>query len=135
MKDLVAKRKLSDEFYIESSATSTEEIRNGIGNPIYPPAKEELERRSVPYDPNKKARQLNKNDYNKFDVFLCMDTNNIRNIKRIFPSDPDNKIKKLMDFDGSSKDVADPWYYGNFDITFDDIYEGCIALLEYLISY
>jgi len=135
MKDLVAKKNLENEFYIESSATSSEEIWNGIGNPIYPPARAELEKRGIPYDNKKRAYQINKSDYDKFDLLLCMDSNNLRNIKRLFPSDPENKIKKLMDFEGSSKDVADPWYYGNFDITFDDIYKGCSALLEYLISY
>jgi len=135
MKNLVAKHNLSDEFYIESCATSTEEIWNGIGNPIYPPARAELERNNIPFDKNKRARLITKSDYDKFDLLICMDSRNLRNIKGYIPNDPENKIKKLMEFAGSSADVADPWFYGNFDVTFEDITRGCNALLDSLISY
>ena len=132
MKDLVNKNNLGDEFLIASSATSTEEIWNGIGSPVYPPAKAELQKHGISCE-DKRAVLLQPDDYDKYDLFVVMDTNNLRNIKRIFKSDPLGKIKKLMDFEGSSKDVADPWYYGNFDVTFNDIYSGCQALLKELI--
>ena len=135
MKDLVKKENLSDEFYIKSSATSTEEIWNGVGNPIYPPARLELEKNGIEYDQNKRAVQVKQEDYENYDLFVCMDSNNLRNIKRIFQKDPENKIKKLLDYTGSGKDVADPWYYGNFDVTFNDITEGCAALLKEVINY
>ena len=124
MKKLVSDNGLENKFVIKSSATSTEEI----GNPIYPPALAELKRNNIPLT-EKKAVQLKNSDYKNYDMFICMDNNNIRNIKYIFPTDPDNKISKLL----GAKDVADPWYYGNFDVTFRDITEGCQRLLETLI--
>ena len=127
-KDLVKKRGLEKEFAIFSSATSTEEI----GNSIYPPAARELERNGISYE-KRRATQLKKEDYSKYDLFICMDSNNIRNVKRIFPSDEMNKIKKLMDYTNRGGDVADPWYSDRFDIAYRDIYEGCTALLEELI--
>ena len=131
MKDLVKKQNLNADFLISSSATSSEEIWNGIGNPIYPPAKAELKKHGIPYE-DRCATLLKPQDYDNFDLFICMDDNNLRNIKRIFKSDPKNKIKKLMEFTGSQKDVADPWYYGNFDVTYSDILKGCSALLTEL---
>lgn len=124
MKKLVADRKLQNDFLIKSSATSTEEI----GNTIYPPALAELKRNNIPVT-EKRAVQLKASDYYNYDMFICMDENNLRNIKRIFKSDPQNKISKLL----KENDVADPWYYGNFDTTFNDITIGCKALLENLI--
>ena len=134
MKDLIAKANLSHEFYISSSATSSEEIWNGIGNPVYPPARAELSKHGISCD-GKRAVQLKPQDYGNYDLFICMDENNLRNIKRIFRTDPENKIKKLMNYAGSAKDVADPWYYGNFDVTYSDILTGCAALLKELINY
>ena len=131
MKDLIAKRNLSDDFFISSSATSSEEIWNGIGNPVYPPAEAELKKHGI-FCNGKRAVQLKPQDYEKYDLFICMDENNLRNIKRIFKTDPDNKINKLMNYEGSCKDVADPWYYGNFDVTYNDILSGCKALLKEL---
>ena len=128
MKDLVNRENLSNEFYIASAATSTEEI----GNPVYPPIKEIMVKHGVPFE-NHRAKQLKQNDYNNFDLFVAMDENNLRNIHRIFPSDKDGKIKKLLSFCGSDRDVADPWYYGNFEQTYGDILSGCTALLESLI--
>ncbi len=125
---LVQDKGMSDKFIISSSATSTEEIIGGIGNPVYPPAKAELLRHGLSSE-GKRAVQLKQSDYDKYDLFIAMDQNNIRNIARIFKSDPDNKVKKLMDYVGGG-DVADPWYTGNFDITYRDIYNGCTALLE-----
>lgn len=131
-KDMVKKRGLEDEFIIESSATSTEEIWNGIGNPIYPPARAELAKHGL-RDDNKRATLLLREDYDKYDYFLCMDERNMRNIFRIFPSDPEGKVKKLMSYEGSNRDVADPWYCGNFDVTYRDIYDGCKAFLDTLV--
>ena len=130
MKDMVAKQGLADMFYIASSATSTEEIWRGIGNPVYPPAKAELARHGISCE-GKRAVQVTAEDYNKFDIILCMDTNNMRNIKRIIPSDPQKKIHKLMDF-ANGGDVADPWYTGDFTTTYKDVTAGCSGLLEYL---
>lgn len=131
LKDMVSRRGLSDNFVIASCATSTEEIWGDIGNPVYPPAKAELAKHGINCD-GKRAVQLKKSDYPKYDLFIGMDSTNIRNMHRILGGDPDGKIRKLMEFTGSSKDVADPWYSGNFDITYRDIYKGCEALLESL---
>lgn len=122
---------LGGNFTVASSATSTEEIWNGIGNPIYPPAKAELKRRKIPFG-ERRAVQLKKSDYEKYDLFVGMDSANIRNMERIFGSDPKGKIKKLMDYTSRGGDVADPWYSGNFSLAYEDIYEGCRALLESL---
>lgn len=131
MKDMVARRGIADDFVISSCATSTEEIWGDIGNPVYPPAKAELAKHGINCE-GKRAVQLKKSDYPKYDIFIGMDSMNIRNMHRILGGDPDDKIRKLMEFTGSGKDVADPWYSGNFDITYRDIYNGCEALLETL---
>ena len=131
MKDMVAKQGLEDEFYIASCATSTEEIWHGVGNPVYPPAQRELAKHGISCD-GKRAVQITVEDYNKYDIILCMDSNNMRNIKRIIPSDPDGKIHKLMTFAGTGVDVADPWYTGDFTTTYNDVLAGCKGLLEYL---
>ena len=133
LKDMVKKRGMEDQFYIESCATSTEEIWNGVGNPVYPPAKRELAKHGISCD-GKRARQVTKADYDKFDYLICMDNNNMRNIKWIIPSDPQNKISKLMNFAGSDADVADPWHTGDFEITYKDIVRGCEGLIEFLES-
>jgi protein-tyrosine phosphatase len=132
-KDMVSKAEISDEFEISSSATSTEEIWNGIGNPVYPPAKRELEKHGIKCD-GKRAVQLKKNDYENYDLFIGMDSANIRNMTRILDGDPKNKIRKLMNYTASGGDVADPWYSDRFDIAYKDIYDGCKALLEELIK-
>ena len=131
MKDMVSKRGIADKFYIASAATSTEEIWNGKGNPVYPPAKAELKKHGILSD-GKYAVQLKKNDYEKYDMFIGMDSANIRNMRRIFGNDKDEKIFKLMSFCGCGNDVADPWYSGDFETTYNDIFKGCKALLEYL---
>ena len=129
MKKLVSDKGLENDFKIQSSATSREEIWGDIGNPIYPPALAELKKNNIPVT-EKRAVQLTAEDYDKYDMFICMDDNNLRNIKHIFKTDPQNKISKLL----TDKDVADPWYYGNFDVTFNDITKGCKALLEILTN-
>ena len=128
-KFLVKERGLEDEFVIRSSATSTEEIWNGIGNPIYPPAAEELKRRGIPFE-KRRAVQLKRDDLDDYDVFIGMDSANIRNMHRILGEGADGKIVKLMDLTARGGDVADPWYSDRFDIAYRDIYEGCLALLD-----
>lgn len=132
-KDMVKKNGKADEFFIASSATSTEEIWNGIGNPVYQPAKEELAKHGLSCD-GKRATQLQKSDYDKYDYFICMDNNNIRNISKIFGSDPQNKVKKLMEYTERGGDVADPWYSRRFDIAYRDIYDGCEGLYKKLVK-
>ena len=132
-KDLIKKQGRESDFTVASSATSTEEIYGGIGNPVYPPAKAELLRHGITCE-GKRAVQLKKSDYDKYDLFLAMDSMNIRNIGRIFGADPLGKVHRLMDFTPRRGDVADPWYSGEFDTAYKDIYEGCVCLLEKLIS-
>ena len=132
-KDLINKKGLRDKFIVSSSATSTEEIWNGVGNPVYPPAKRVLNSRGINCD-GKRAVQLKKEDYNNYDYFVGMDGANIRNMHRILMGDPDKKIYKLLTFAGRSDDVADPWYTGDFETTYRDVSEGCNALLEYIIN-
>lgn len=132
-KDMVKNEGLENQIFISSSATSTEEIWNGIGNPVYPPAKEELASHGLSCG-TKRAVQLKKSDYSEYDLFVAMDSMNVRNIKRIFQSDRDNKIKKLMDFTERGGNVADPWYSRRFDVAYNDIFDGCTALLKVLKS-
>ena len=130
-KDLITKQGIEHNFFVSSSATSTEEIWGDVGNPVYPPAKAELKKHGITCD-GKRAVQLKKSDYDQYDLFVAMDSMNIRNIGRIFGSDPDGKVHKLMDYTDRKGDVADPWYSGQFDVAYRDIYEGCVALLERL---
>lgn len=130
-KNLACKMNISDRFSVSSSATSTEEIWNGRGNPVYPPAREELLKHGISCE-GKRAVQLKKSDYAKYDLFIGMDSNNIRNMMRIFGSDPDGKIHKLLKYANDSGDVADPWYTGLFDTAYNDILRGCIALINSL---
>lgn len=127
MKDLVRQAGLEYDFIIASAATSTEEI----GNPVYPPAREELKKHGLSCK-GKYAVQLKASDYDKWDMFVIMDEYNRRNIDRIFRTDPENKIHKLLTFAGRDDDVDDPWYSRRFDIAWNDIYEGCTALLASL---
>lgn len=132
LKDMVKRQNLQNNFIICSSATSTEEIWNGIGNPVYPPAKKVLEHHGI--NPvGKQAVQLKKSDYNKYDLFIGMDSANIKNMKRIFDSNSNDKIHKLMEYTGSTADVFDPWYTRNFEKCYNDIFKGCEALLKTLI--
>ena len=131
-RDMIKRRKLENEFSVSSSATSTEEIWGDIGNPVYPPAKAELAKHKI-FCEGKRAVQLKKSDYEKYDLFIGMDSMNIRNMHRILGGDPDDKIRKLMEYTGRGGDVADPWYSGRFDVAYRDIYDGCEALLETLI--
>ncbi|MBP1560796.1 MAG: low molecular weight phosphotyrosine protein phosphatase [Oscillospiraceae bacterium] len=129
-KDMAEKQGFSHDFYVSSSATSTEEIYRGVGNPVYPPARAELEKHGISCG-GKRAVQLQKSDYDKYDLFIGMDSANIRNMNRILGGDPDGKIRKLMEYT-TGGDVADPWYSGNFEAAYRDIYNGCEALLKSL---
>ena len=129
MKDLVEKAGLSAQFHIASAATSTEEIWNGIGNPVYPPAKAKLAEHGIGCG-GKRAVQLTSSDYGKYDYLIGMDSANIRNMRRMLGSDPEGKIHKLLSFAGSDRDISDPWYTGDFDATYRDVTEGCEALLR-----
>ncbi|MCQ2246084.1 MAG: low molecular weight phosphotyrosine protein phosphatase [Bacteroidaceae bacterium] len=125
MKDLVQKAGLENQFYIESAATSTEEL----GNEVYPPAKRKLAEHGISCK-GKTARQITRADYNRFDMLIGMDDWNLRNMKRFWPEDSEGKIYKLMDFTNRPGDVADPWYTGDFEATWRDCLEGCEALLN-----
>ena len=125
MKKLVRDAGLESEFEISSCAVSYEEA----GNDIYPPAKDELRRRGVPFS-SRRAVRAQKQDYDEYDLFVVMDSSNLRNLTRIFEGDDEGKIHKLLEYTGQMRDVTDPWYSGNFDVAFDDIYAGCRALLE-----
>lgn len=127
MKDLVQKAGLTDHFYIESAATSTEEI----GNEVYPPAKRKLAEHGISCK-GKTARQMTRSDYQRFDLLIGMDDWNIRNMTRIAEGDPEGKIHKLLDYTARKGDVADPWYTGDFDATWRDVTEGCRELLKSL---
>ena len=120
-----------EDFSVASSATSTEEIWRGTGNPVYPPAKAVLAKHGISCE-GKRAVQLEKSDYKKYDMFVGMDTANIRNMTRMLGGDPDGKIYKLMQFTGSGADVSDPWYSRDFDRAYADICSGCRALFEHL---
>ena len=127
LKDMLKKAGLSSRVSVASSATSTEEIWNGVGNPVYPPAKRELALHGLSCE-GKRAVQLTRADYDTYDLLIGMDSANIRNMHRILGGDPHGKIRKLMDYAGGG-DVADPWYTGNFDVTYRDIEAGCRGLL------
>ena len=131
MKSIISERGLSDRFYIASAATSTEEIWNGVGNPVYPPAKRELAKHGISCE-GKRAVQITKADYGKYDYILGMEERNIRNILRIVGKDPEHKVKLLRDYSDHPRDIADPWYTGNFESTYRDVVEGCEGFLLYL---
>ena len=129
MKDLVKKAGLSSQFHIESAATSREEI----GNPIYPPARRKLTEHRISCGGHA-ARQLTKSDYNAFDLLIGMDKANLRNMQRICGGDPYGKIHLLLDYTRHPRDVADPWYTGDFEATWQDVLAGCQGLLKELLQ-
>lgn len=128
-KQMVAKRGLTEQFYINSAATSTEEW----GNPIYPPARRKLQEMGVPIADHR-AVQMMAGDYARYDLLIGMDANNLRAMRRIAGGDPDGKLHRLLDYTGAPGDVADPWYTGDFDAAYDDISRGCQALLDHLTN-
>lgn len=124
-KDMVKKKGLSGSFMIASAATSTEEI----GNEVHPGTRKLLNRLGISTD-GKYAIQMKKSDYKEYDYILAMDQRNITNINRIIGIDSEKKVQKLLDYTYRSGDIADPWYTGNFDKTYEDIYAGCDGLLK-----
>jgi protein-tyrosine phosphatase len=129
-KDKIRSRGLNEQFYVESAAVSTEEI----GNSIYPPAKRCLNAHGIPFDTSKTARQITRADYDRFDLIICMDRMNLRWLKYIIPNDPDNKVRLMMSYAGQDRDVADPWYTGDFETTYRDLTEATGKLLEAVIQ-
>lgn len=129
MKDLVKKNNCEDDFLICSSATSSEEL----GNPVHYGTKAVLDRLGISCK-GKYAVKLTASDYNKYDYFIGMDEYNRRNMLRIFGSDPQNKISCLLDYTDNPREVADPWYTGNFNLTFNDITEGLNAFYDFIKS-
>ena len=127
MKDLVKKAGLEGQFHIESAATSTEEI----GNPVYPPVKRKLAEHGIDCT-GKTARQLKNSDYDQYDLLIGMDRANLRNMHRIGAGDFAGKLRLLMDYTDHPGDVADPWYTGDFETTWQDVLTGCQGLLKYL---
>ncbi len=126
-KDLAEKAGRSERFNVASAATSYEEI----GNPVHPGTAKILDRLEISYG-NKRAVHLERSDYEKYDYLVCMDSANIRNTLRIMGSDRDKKVHKLLSFAGFDKDVADPWYTGDFEATYEDVLAGCIGLLKHI---
>lgn len=133
MRDLARKYGVSDRLHIESSATSREEI----GNSIYPPAAQQLAAHGIS-SRGHRARQFTVDDYNSFDLVVVMEEYNIRNLLRIIGCDCEAKVWKLLDFKAAvcartmGDDISDPWYHGNFEKTYNEILEGCEALMQYL---
>ena len=128
-KDMVERRGLADQFYIASAATSGEEH----GNPVHWGTREKLKEHGIS-TAGKYAVQLKKSDYENYDYLIGMETWNIRNMNKIIGSDPDHKVHRLLDFSDRPRDIADPWYTGNFDVTYNDIKEGCEALLWHILE-
>lgn len=126
-KDMAAKLGRSDEFCVASAATSYEEI----GNPVHYGTARILDGLGISYK-GKRAVHLEKSDYEKYDYLICMDRANVRNTLRIVGDDPENKVHKLLEFAESDADVADPWYTGNFDVTYRDVVAGCKGLLSHI---
>ncbi|WP_367569135.1 low molecular weight protein-tyrosine-phosphatase [Lacrimispora sp.] len=129
MKDMIEKERLSDCFYVASAATSTEEI----GNPVHRGTREKLKQYGISTE-GKYAMQVSRKDYDKYDYLIGMDKRNVTNMLRILGGDPKGKVKQLLDFSNNPRDIADPWYTGDFDLTYDDVYEGCQALLSYILD-
>lgn len=128
LKELVRRKGLENEFLIKSSATSFEEI----GNDVHYGTIKKLNEEKIPVE-HRQATRLEVTDYEKYDYILGMESNNIKNIMRIIGEDKDKKVFRLLDFSDNPRDIADPWYTGNFDKTYEDIYEGCIALLNKIL--
>lgn len=128
-RNMVKERGLSHLITVASSATSREEI----GNPVHPGTKRKLKEYGIHTD-GKYAVQLKKSDYEEYDYLLAMEQYNIKNAMRILGSDPEGKVARLLDYSDRPRDIADPWYTGNFDVTYEDIYEGCEALLTHILN-
>lgn len=129
MKDLVQKAGLDGQLAIASAATSTEEI----GNPVYPPARRKLAEHGIRCN-GKRARQLRRDDYTRYDLLIGMDRANVRNMERICGGDPEGKLHLLLEYTARPGEVADPWYTGDFQATWEDVEAGCTGLLQSLLD-
>lgn len=129
MKDLVTKAGISEEFIISSLAATTEEL----GHDMYPPAKQLLTQKGIPFSP-RKARLLTKKDYESADYIVCMDTENLTDLAYLTQGDPEKKVSLLLDWAKEHREVADPWYTGDFEATYQDVVKGCSALLQKLLE-
>ena len=129
LKDMVKKAGEEENFTIASMAATQEEI----GNDLYPPAKRKLREKGIPFSP-RGARQMTRADYEKFDYIIGMDEENLYDMRRICGGDPEKKISLLLDWTDTPRDVADPWYTGNFEATYRDLDAGCSALLQKLLE-
>ena len=127
LKDMLRRAGKAEEFQVDSAATSTEEI----GNPVYPPMRRVLAEHGIDCT-GKTARRMTRADYDEYDLLIGMDHANLRNMTRICGGDPDGKIRLLMSYAGSDREVADPWYTGDFEATWQDVSAGCAALLASL---
>jgi len=126
MKDLAGNR-----LEIASAATGYDEIINGVGNPVYPPAAAELKKHGISCA-GKRAEKLLRHHYDEYDLIIGMDNSNVRNMLQIFGGDPEGKVKRMMDFTDRGGEVADPWFTRKFDVTYRDVHDGCVGLLHYL---
>ena len=129
MRDEIKRRGLDDVIEASSSATSYEEY----GNPVYPPAVNKMKREGVTIYPHR-ATPLQKEDYGKYDLFVGMEEYNLRRMRNIFGGDPESKISKLLDYTHTGGDIADPWYSGNFDKTYDEVVKGVDGLISYILA-
>lgn len=129
MQHMVENAGISEQFYIDSAATSYEEIGNGV----HPGTRNKLQKEGI-YCGNHRARHLEKTDYDNFDYIIGMDRANMQNIQRIVGKDVDSKVYKLLEFAGENGDIADPWYTGNFDVTYEDVVRGCRGLLKEILA-
>ena len=129
MKNMIEKEHLGNRFYVASAATSMEEI----WNPVHRGTREKLREYGISTD-GKYAVQLSRKDYDKYDYLIGMEQRNVSNMLRILGGDPEGKVKRLLDYSSDSRDIADPWYTGDFDRTYDDVHEGCKALLTFILE-
>ncbi len=127
-KHLAEEAGVSHLYEVDSAAVSTEEIGNGI----YPPAQRCLQSHGIRFDKHRRARQVTADDYQCFDLLICMDSSNLRWLRHIIGEDCQHKVRLMMEFAGSKRDVADPWYTGDFEKSYDDILGGCLKMLETL---
>ena len=131
-KKMIKDAGMEDLFEIASAATSSEEIWRGVGNPVYPPAKEELARHGISCE-GKRAVQLSREDYARYDYLIGMEKWNLRNMQKICGGDPEHKMSLLLDYAEQHGDISDPWYTGDFRRAYDDIERGCQGLLAFLL--
>lgn len=129
MKDMIEKKHLGECFYVASAATSAEEI----GNPVHYGTRKKLREQGISTD-GKYAVLLTRKDYGKYDYLIGMEQRNVTNMLKILGGDPEGKVRRLLDFGADPRDIADPWYTGDFDITYDDVCEGCKALLAHILN-